>query len=142
MSVKKYQKVNQLDKDLPEGLMVDAAWMERHGYYGSLRQKYLAAGRLEKPARGVYRRPRGTISWEQVVISLQTLLARPVSVGGYSALSIQGFAHYLPQSVSVIHLYSDQKLPGWITKLDIGVSFVIQSIIEIASYRRFFLAMT
>lgn len=127
MSAQKYRKLNQLDKDLPEGLLVDAAWMERHGYYGSLRQKYLAAGRLEKPVRGVYRRPRGTISWEQVVISLQTLLGHPVSVGGYSALLIQGFAHYLPQAVPAIHLYSDEKLPGWIAKLDIGVRFTIHN---------------
>lgn len=123
MGVIKYQKINRLEQDLPEGLLVDAAWMERKGYYGSLRKKYLAAGWLEKSARGVYRRPRGTLSWEQVVISLQTLLHIPVSVGGSSALELQGYAHYLSQSPQIIHLYSDEKLPGWISKLFVSQYF-------------------
>ncbi len=120
MGANKYTKINQLEKDLPEGLLVDAAWMERKGYYGSLRKKYLAAGWLEKSARGVYRRPRGILSWEQVVISLQTLLDTPVSVGGRSALELQGYAHYLSQSPQIIHLYSDEKLPGWIANLSVS----------------------
>lgn len=46
-------KLNQLEQELPEGLLVDAAWLERRGYYGSLRKKYVDLGWLEQPA---YRR--------------------------------------------------------------------------------------
>ncbi|TFV39092.1 hypothetical protein E4K65_40630 [Bradyrhizobium niftali] len=46
---------------------------------------------LEQPARSVFRRPRGTLSWRQVVISLQTILNySPLVVGGRSALELQG----------------------------------------------------
>jgi hypothetical protein len=43
-------KLNQLEKDLPEGLLVTAAWLEKRGYYGSLRKKYVDQGWLEQPA--------------------------------------------------------------------------------------------
>ena len=121
------RKLNRLERDLPEGLLVDAGWLEERGYSGSLRSQYVGANWLEKPARGVFRRPRGRLGWEQVVISMQKLLGLPVSVGGCSALESQGFAHYLPHSISVIHLYSDVKLPGWVEKLPLDVRFVVHN---------------
>ena len=74
-------KLNRLERDLPEGLIVDAAWLTEKGYSASLRNQYVASGWLEKPAHTVFRRPRGSIGWEQVVISLQMLLMRPLVVG-------------------------------------------------------------
>lgn len=123
MSVRISNKLNKLERDLPEGLLVTASWLEQKGYYCSLRNKYVSAGWLEQTARGVFRRPRGKISWEQVVISLQTLLEYGVSVGGRTALELQGYAHYLPQAQKIIHLYSDQKLPTWLPKLSMDASF-------------------
>jgi Transcriptional regulator, AbiEi antitoxin N-terminal domain len=67
-------KLNYLERILPEGLLVDAAWLSKKGYSTSLRSQYVSAGWLEQPARQVYRRPRGSLGWQQVVISLQTLL--------------------------------------------------------------------
>ena len=84
MTERNSKKLNWLGQHLPEGLLVDAAWLSRHGYSTSLRTQYVAAGWLEQPARGVFRRPRGKLAWEQVVISLQTLLEFPVVVGGRS----------------------------------------------------------
>ena len=71
MNARNGSKLNRLEQLLPEGLLVVAAWMEKKGYYRSLRSQYVAAGWLEQPVRGVFRRPRGTITWEQVVVSLQ-----------------------------------------------------------------------
>lgn len=111
------RKLNRLQQQLPEGLLVDAAWMEAHGYSRSLRSQYATAGWLEQPARGVYRRPRGALAWEHVVLSLQALLDLPVSVGGRTALELQGYAHDLPRTQQAIHLYTDRKLPGWLYQL-------------------------
>ena len=127
MSEQRYKKINQLEQDLPEGLLVDAAWLEQKGYYGSLRSKYLAAGRLEQPARGVYRRPRGELSWEQVVISLQVLMEVPVTVGGRTALELQGYAHYLSHARKEVHLYGDPRLPGWTRKLPLQTHFAMHN---------------
>ncbi|KAB1121217.1 type IV toxin-antitoxin system AbiEi family antitoxin domain-containing protein [Neorhizobium galegae] len=117
--------LNRLEKDLPEGLVVDAAWLEEHGIASNLRAYYVKAGWLEQPVRSVYRRLRGTLSWQQVVISLQTLLLRtPFIVGGRTALELQGFAHYLAHETKTVHLYGPDKPPAWLQKLNLPQRFV------------------
>jgi hypothetical protein len=124
MAKPNHGKLNQLDKTLPEGLLVDAAWMERHGYSSSLRSQYVSAGWLEQPARGTYKRPWGLLSWQQVVISLQVLLQQPLIVGGRTALDLQGFRHYVSaQGPQIIHLYGREPPPGWLNKLPLKETF-------------------
>ena len=118
------RKINRLQRQLPEGLLVDAAWLEANGFSRSLRSQYVDGDWLEQPARSVYRRPRGALAWEQVVLSLQALLDLPVSVGGRTALELQGYAHYLRQTQQDIHLYSATQLPGWLHKLPLEVRFI------------------
>jgi hypothetical protein len=48
--------------------VTDARWLTRQGYSTSLHSQYVAAGWLEQSARGVYRRPRGSLGWQQVVV--------------------------------------------------------------------------
>jgi hypothetical protein len=117
-------KLNRLEHLLPEGLLVDAAWLTKHGYSTSLRSHYVASGWLTQPARQVYQRPRGSLNWQQVVISLQTLLRQESVVGGRSALELQGFAHYLPQDNKELHLYGPKRPPAWLDKLSLHVRFV------------------
>jgi Transcriptional regulator, AbiEi antitoxin, Type IV TA system/Transcriptional regulator, AbiEi antitoxin N-terminal domain len=115
--------INQLERALPEGLLVDAAWLARHGYSTSLRSKYVASGWLTQPARRLYQRPRGDLSWQQVVISLQTLLAQDLVVGGRSALALHGHEHYLRQSNDTTYLYGPKRPPTWLPNLKIGTEF-------------------
>ena len=126
MTTQKGGKLNQLERLLPEGLLVDAAWLERQGYSRALRHQYVSSGWLVQPVRGVYHRHRSISSWEQIIISLQALLQYPVSVGGRSALELQGYAHYLTTSpdVRTIHLYTDNKLPGWLKKFSANAEFI------------------
>ncbi|MEP4531105.1 MAG: type IV toxin-antitoxin system AbiEi family antitoxin domain-containing protein [Paracoccaceae bacterium] len=117
--------LNRLEKDLPEGLVVDAAWLEERGIASNLRAYYVKSGWLEQPVRSVYRRPRGSLSWQQVVISLQTLLLRtPLIVGGRTALELKGFAHYLSHETKTVHLYGPKKPPAWLKKLNLPQRFV------------------
>jgi hypothetical protein len=117
-------KLNWLERNLPEGLVVDAAWLTRHGYSTSLRTQYVAAGWLEQPARRVFRRGRGPLTWQQVVISLQTLLEFPLVVGGRTALELQGYAHYLSRETTEVHLYGPKPPPRWLHALPLKVRFV------------------
>ena len=117
-------KLKLLEEKVPEGLIVTAAWLEQNGYSSSLRSQYLKAGWLEQPTRGVFRRVRGTLRWEQVVISLQTLLAFPVTVGGRTALELQGYAHFLLQEQREVHLYGQETLPNWVGKLPMPTRLV------------------
>ncbi len=118
-------KLNLLEQQLPEGLLVDAAWLTEHGFATNLRSHYVATGRLEQPARRVYRRPREKLSWQQVVISLQTILLRsPLTVGGRTALELQGFAHFLIKNEKEVHLYGPMPPPNWLYKLPFSVRFL------------------
>ncbi|MCP5178995.1 MAG: type IV toxin-antitoxin system AbiEi family antitoxin [Pseudomonadales bacterium] len=127
MTIHMESKLNWLLRNVPEGLLVDSAWMESHGYSRALRKQYVQAAWLESPVRGVFRRPGGKLSWMQVVSSAQLLLHQPFSVGGRSALEVDGYAHYLRHSLKDLHLYSDEKLPGWLGKLRVGTRFVTHS---------------
>lgn len=124
MSEQKRGKLNFLERTLPEGLLVDAAWMERHGYSTSLRSQYVDAGWLVQPTRGTFKRPRGPLTWEKAVISLQTLLGYPVFVGGRTALELVGYGHYLRSGPQIVHLHGRSKPPAWLDKLPVEARFV------------------
>ena len=117
-------KLNLLQQHLPEGLVVDAAWLSQHGYSTSLRSHYLKTGWLQQPVRGVYRRPRGSLSWQQIVISLQTILEQPLLVGGRTALELQGYSHYLSRQTKEVHLYGPERPPNWVSTLKLDARFV------------------
>ena len=124
MAEQKHGKLNQLERTLPEGLLADAAWMERHGYSTSLRSQYVSAGWLVQPVRGTYKRPLGELDWQKTVVSLQKLMGRALAVGGRTALDLQGFSHYLSATgPSTIHLYGTEPPPGWLAKLPLKETF-------------------
>jgi hypothetical protein len=104
-------------------MVVDAAWLSANGYSTSLRSQYVSAGWLEQPARRVYRRPLGTLTWQHVVISLQSLLNRDLIVGARTALELQGLAHYLSHRMQDVHLYGPKPPPSWLHDLQLGVRF-------------------
>jgi hypothetical protein len=130
-------KLNWLQHHLPEGLVVDSAWLQGRGYSSALRSKYASRGWLEQVARGVYRRPPAPLPatkndeglrWQNVVISLQMVLDCPLIVGGRTALELQGFAHYLsPKGQGEVHLYGDAPLPTWVGKLKLDTRFVFHN---------------
>lgn len=107
--------------------MVDAAWMSAHGYSTALRSQYGAAGWIKQPVRRVYQRPRGTLAWQPVVISLQTLLGYDLLVTGTTALELQGFSHYVRRDVTRIHLTGPRKPPTWLGALLPDIRFVYRN---------------
>ncbi|WP_290478767.1 type IV toxin-antitoxin system AbiEi family antitoxin domain-containing protein [Hyphomonas sp. UBA1923] len=125
MNERNFSKLKRLEHEVPEGLLVSARWLTEHGYERSLRAQYLKSGWLEQPARGVFRRPRGSLRWEQVIISLQDIMQIPLIVGGRTALELQGYAHFLSHEPKEVHLYGEEKLPGWMNKLSIPQKFVL-----------------
>lgn len=124
MTTQTKSKLKWLEREVPEGLIVTAGWLTKHGFSSSLRSQYVSAGWLDQPARGVFRRERGDLRWEQVVISLQTLLEFPVVLGGRTALELQGYAHFLSHEQREVHLYGQKPLPGWMSKLPLDQEFI------------------
>jgi len=124
MDMQRGRKLNRLQHLLPEGLLADARWLGARSYSSALRSKYVSHGWLEQPVRGVYTRPGGIHRWEQVAVSLQSVLRLPVAVGGATALNMQGYAHYLPLGGEErIQLYAETSLPGWLKRLDLKLTF-------------------
>lgn len=127
------RKLNWLHQNLAEGLVVDSSWLKSKGYSSALRSQYQKSGWLELLAHGVYRRPPGKdgdrkVRWQHVVISLQTLLAQAIAVGGRTALELQGLGHYLSQSgPREIHLYGDNAPPGWLKRVPLETPFVFHN---------------
>ncbi len=117
-------KLNRLQRELPEGLVVDSAWLKARGYSAQLCRKYVTNGWLERLTHGVYRKPGGKLLWEHVVISLQTLLMKPLLVGGATALTLHGFSHYLRRDEKEVHLYGPEDAPTWLNKLPLQIAFV------------------
>jgi hypothetical protein len=105
-------------------VLVDAAWLKRRGYSRQLLSHYVTAGWLTQPTRSVYCRPRGSLSWQQVVISLQALLDYPLLVGGRTALELQGYAHYLTHEQKEVHLYGPKPPPKWLYQMPLNTRFV------------------
>ena len=116
-------KLNRLQRELPEGFVVDAAWLSGRGYSSSLRNHYVSAGWLTNPARRVYSRPQKVLDWKGVILSLQNLLGYPLAIGGRTALEQLGYSHYLSGSTREVHLYGSRRPPTWLDQLDIGVAF-------------------
>lgn len=127
MAMQKRNSLNQLGQLIPEGILVDAAWLTQAGYSTSLRSQYVRAGWLDQPARRVYCRPRGELTWEQVVISLQTMLRHDLAVGGLTALRLHGFAHYVTQTPPVVHLYGPKPPPAWLEALHVNATFAFRN---------------
>jgi hypothetical protein len=119
--------LNRLGDELPEGVLVHTAWLREHGYSRQLLSHYVSAGWLDQPARGVYRRPRGPLTWQQLVVSLQTFLDYPLAVGGRTALELLGYAHYLSRKESQVHLYGPKSPPGWLNNLKLDLQFKYHS---------------
>ena len=129
--------LNRLHRLLPEGMLADAAWFTAEGYPSSLRSRYVASGWLQSVTRGVFRRPLympgvdesvAPLRWQHVVISLQSVLKRPIAVGGRTALELDGFAHYASSAgPREVHLYGDEAAPGWLGKLPVETVFVFHN---------------
>lgn len=105
---------SSLEQTLPEGQLVNRAWLLARGFNRSRVDYFLRARKLVSVAHGIYRRPGPPLKWEPVVYSLNEMDVA-VRVGGRSALELQGMAHYLPMGDEQrIDLYSSAKVPAWV----------------------------
>ncbi|WP_320122189.1 type IV toxin-antitoxin system AbiEi family antitoxin domain-containing protein [uncultured Sphaerochaeta sp.] len=106
-----------LDFALPEGLLVDRAWLKSRGIENTTVDYYLRSGKLEAVVHGIYRKPGPPLKWQNVVYSLN-LLGYDVHVGHMTALTYHGYAHFLMLGkLPSIRLLSPQRLPTWVEKV-------------------------
>jgi hypothetical protein len=119
---------------VPEGVFVPRSWLLGQGVSQHAIDNLLKSKQLELISRGVYKRPYAKLTWQGVVLSLQKMYDFEVVVGGYTAIEMQGYSHYLSLNKErQIHLFSKKPLPDWIEGLIEGVNFIMHLQSELKS---------
>jgi hypothetical protein len=98
MSTKAETKINKLLQSLPSGIVVFASWLNKNGYSHDLLQKYLRSRWLTPLGRGAYIRTGDKIDIYGAIYALQKQLNKEIHVGGVTALSLQGYSHFVEMS--------------------------------------------
>ncbi|MFZ2288422.1 MAG: type IV toxin-antitoxin system AbiEi family antitoxin domain-containing protein [Halopseudomonas yangmingensis] len=125
MSEHNSRKLNRLLASLGDSTLVTSRWLRQHGYASNLVARYVASGWLTSPARGVYLRAGGHVTWPAVIRALQDGERLAMHVGGRFALAWHGHEHYLRLgSAPTVTLYGSDSLPGWVSKLPLGERFI------------------
>ncbi|WP_282875660.1 type IV toxin-antitoxin system AbiEi family antitoxin domain-containing protein [Pseudomonas peli] len=126
MNAQKSEKLNSLLVGLGDRDLVSTAWLKDRGYSSSLVSRYIASGWLDSPARGVYQRRGGRVTWAGVVRALQSGDGLQLHVGGRFALAWHGHEHYLRLGESeTVTLYGSEYLPGWVSKLPLKAKVML-----------------
>ena len=120
MATPKDTYLKKLFKLLQPGYIATTYWLEEQGISKNLQKYYLKSGWLEPIGKGAYKKPGDTVEWFGALNAIQKQKKIPVHLGGLSALSLQGFGHYLRVSHEAIHLFSPlkTKLPKWFVDYD------------------------
>jgi hypothetical protein len=113
---------------VPEGIPVTREWLMEHDFSRHALDNLVKSKLLESLAKGVYVRVGSRLTWQAIVYSLQWFLRTDLTIGGLTALEMQGFAHYLPLSPQKsITLYGKDKIPSWVNTALPDINFVHHS---------------
>lgn len=122
----KQQSLKNLLAGVPQGFLVDSAWLKANAIGRRSAYDYVTRGWLERLVRGVYRRPTSntapsnTVDWKVSLLSVQHIMGYNVHVGGTTALAQHGHSHYLRLgSNTPVWLYGAQ-IPNWLKKLPLN----------------------
>ena len=97
------------------GTVLLAQWLERIGISRDLQKIYKKSGWLEKFGTGAYKRPTEKVNWQGALHAIQHQVKLPIYAGALTALSLQGYSHFLRMSRENVFLFSPHKttLPNW-----------------------------
>lgn len=129
MSTNVQTKINQLLQSQPPGVVFLASWLEANGYSRELQRKYINTGWLQPVGRGALIRTGQVVDWTGALYSLQTQAEYEIHVGGRSALSMMGMAHYLELKTERITLFASRgiHLPAWFRNYYQSLEFMLNN---------------
>jgi hypothetical protein len=128
MTRNKESKINHFMVSAPSGVVLTAAWLEKHGVSSKLAWWYVHSGLLEKLGTNAYKKAGDNITWEGAINALQTQLATPIHIGAKTALHLLGLGHFVPmQGMQHIMLFAPPttKIPKWLLANTWGAEFEI-----------------
>ncbi|MGO1519964.1 MAG: type IV toxin-antitoxin system AbiEi family antitoxin [Sphingobacterium sp.] len=115
-------KINQLLQSQPSGVVFLSSWLVEQGYSHDLLRKYKNSNWFTPIGSGAMVRTGEEVGYEGALYALQEQLGLSVHLGGRTALSLLGRAHYLDFNVKKTFLFckSGTKLPTWFLDYDWG----------------------
>jgi hypothetical protein len=112
------QSKQMLFASIPLGQLASRHGLLKQGFSSHTIDNHLKSGELKRVVKGVYTRQESKLSWQVLASSLPNLMKAPVTVGGLTALELQGFAQYLSLgNKPKVHLYSSEPCPSWIKSI-------------------------
>ncbi len=108
-------KINEALKSWRPGLVLTASYLKRNGLNYALQLQYQKSGWLKSIGNGAVKRAGDAVSWPGALHALQQQLKLPVHLGGKSALTQQGYAHYARVTEGKMYLFTvkNKRLPKW-----------------------------
>ncbi len=122
-------KINQLLNNWPSGTVALQSWLNQKGVNRQLAREYCSGQWLRRIGHGAYIRHADKVDWKGAVYALQNHADLSIWPGGLTALSLQGFAHYLPVTKETVHLFAapGTRLPSWMQQHNWGVRLSFHS---------------
>lgn len=113
-------KLTKLFSEWPRGAVYSSSWLKERGYGPDLLSGYKKRGWVTSLGRGAYVRFDEEPTWEGGIYALQQQLELPVHIGGFTALQLQGYGHFVSPRLTTCHLYASRKLklPKWFRSYD------------------------
>lgn len=114
---------------VPEGVTTTRAWLMEEGLSRHALDNLVKSQQLESIWSGVYKRAGSAVSWQGILYYIQYMENTDLTIGGITALEMQGLAHYLPIGKrKTIHVYGSDKLPNWANALLPDVEFIYHGV--------------
>lgn len=115
MSTQNQKKITKFLENLTPNSVCLASWLETLDISRDLQKRYVKSGWLESIGPGAYKRPHEAIRWQGGLHALQYQANLPIHVGGLTALSLQGLAHYIKMTNEPIFIYTQPSInvPKW-----------------------------
>ncbi len=109
-------KINQLLTIIPKDAIIVSSWLVDQGYPYELQQRYRKSGWLKSIGKGAMVRPGTTLKLEAAIAAIQQT-GTPIHIGGRTALTLAGKAHYILLNQQQTDLFTpvNLKLPEWIS---------------------------
>ncbi len=122
MTTDNEQKIKKMLALHRAGTVSLASWLEKAGISSDLQAYYRRSGWLASFGSGAFVRPNDPVAWQGGLYALQAQAGLPIHAGAMTALSMQGFAHYLRMGAETVFLFAPPKtpFPTWFKSHDWG----------------------
>lgn len=123
MNTNNQTKINKMLQSTPQGVVLLASWLVSQGYSLDLQKYYKKSGWLESVGTGAVIRAGDKVDYLGGLYALQTQAGLSIHVGGRTAISLLGRAHYVDLAAGRVVLMGAAKeiLPLWFKKKDWAV---------------------